>query len=63
MSLPASGGTPGATYHVLTTTNVALPMVQWLPVATNVFDASGNFAFTNAVSLDNQQQFFRLDVP
>lgn len=61
--IAGSGGTPGATYHVLTTTNVALPMVQWLPVATNVFDASGNFAFTNAVSLDNQQQFFRLDVP
>lgn len=61
--IAGSGGTPGATYHVLTTTNVARPMSEWLPVATNVFDAGGNFAFTNAVSLDNQQQFFRLDVP
>jgi len=61
--ISGSGGTPGATYQVLTVTNVALPIPQWLPVATNVFDSGGNFTFTNAISPDHQQQFFRLNVP
>jgi len=58
-----SGGAAGGTYHVVTATNVTLPMLQWLPIATNTFDGSGNFAFTNSVSLAEQQQFFRVHVP
>lgn len=58
-----SGGTPGATFSVLTATNVALPLPQWSPVATNTFDAGGNFTFTNTITPANKQQFFRLRVP
>jgi len=61
--ISGTGGTPGGTYHVVTTTNVTLPMLQWLPVATNTFDGTGNFAFTNAVSLTEEQQFFRVRLP
>lgn len=61
--ISGSGGTPGATYHVLTAGGVAQPLAKWLPVATNTFDASGNFAFTHALVLANAQQFFRLRVP
>ena len=61
--ISGSGGAPGAIYHVVTTTDVALPLLQWLPVATNVFDASGNFTFTNGITPANQLQFFRLRVP
>ncbi|HEX5219931.1 MAG TPA: autotransporter-associated beta strand repeat-containing protein [Verrucomicrobiae bacterium] len=58
-----TGGTPGGTYHVVTTTNLTLPMLQWLPIATNTFDGGGNFAFTNAVSLVEEQQYFRVRLP
>ncbi len=46
LSVSGSGGTPGATYYVLGTTNLSLPLTEWTPVATNNFDASGNFNFS-----------------
>lgn len=61
--ISGAGGAPGAQYFVLSATNVALPALQWSAVATNLFDAAGNFAFTNALSPDVAQQFFRLHVP
>lgn len=61
--ISGSGGTPGATYYVMATTNVALPLVFWSPLATNLFDAGGNFNFTNPVVPANAQEFFRLQVP
>jgi alpha-galactosidase len=42
-----SNGIPGWNYSVAATTNPALPEAQWQPVATNSFDTSGNFSFTN----------------
>jgi autotransporter-associated beta strand protein len=57
------GGAPGATFWVMTSTNVALPLAGWSFSATNIFDAAGNFAFTNALSPGNDLQFFRLQVP
>ncbi|MCC6820017.1 MAG: hypothetical protein IT579_04730 [Verrucomicrobia subdivision 3 bacterium] len=52
--LAATNGAAGATYHVLSSTNVALPLAQWLPVATNVLDSEGAFSVTvtNAASAD-----------
>ena len=41
---------PGWPYCVLASTNLALPASQWLSVATNSFDANGNFDFTNSVA-------------
>jgi len=61
--ISGSGGAPGATYLVMMATNVALPLIQWLPVATNAFDAGGNFGFTNAIAPATGQEFFRLHVP
>jgi autotransporter-associated beta strand protein len=52
-----TGGNAGATLHVLTSTNLALPLSDWTPVTTNQFDNTGNFSFTNAVS-GQPQQFF-----
>jgi autotransporter-associated beta strand protein len=42
-----SGGPDGLPYDIQMTTNLVSP--QWTALATNQFDASGNFAFTNAV--------------
>jgi polygalacturonase len=61
--MSGSGGTTNGTYYVLTSTNVALPVSQWTPVATNVFDGSGNFIFTNAINSNASQAFYLLDLP
>jgi hypothetical protein len=61
--LNGSGGTPGSPYHVLTSTNVSLPLAQWTPLFTNNFDANGDFAWTNAMSLNVVQQFYLIQVP
>jgi hypothetical protein len=63
MVVSGSGGAPGALYHVIASTNVALPAISWQPVATNLFDASGNFVFTNPISPALGGQFLRLRVP
>jgi hypothetical protein len=56
-----TNGDVGATYYLLTSTNVAKPLNQWQVVATNVV-GSGNFTFigTNAVSPNGVQQFYIL---
>ena len=54
--LMGTNGTAGYSYRVLTTTDLTVPINQWLPSSTNQFDASGNFATTNTVT--TPQQFF-----
>jgi hypothetical protein len=56
-----TNGDVGATYYLLTSTNVAKPFSQWQVVATNVVGA-GTFTFigTNAVSPNGVQQFYIL---
>jgi len=60
-------GTNGAaaTYRLFTSTNVALPLIQWTPVATNTLSASGNFSMTctNVVNPSDKQQFYILRTP
>jgi autotransporter-associated beta strand protein len=58
-----TNGTPGGVIYVLSSTNVALPLGDWARIATNVFDGSGNFSFTNAVNPSTPQQFFLLQLP
>ena len=61
--MSGSGGTTNGTYYVLVSTNVALPPNQWMPVATNLFDGSGNFIFTNAMVPNSPQAFYLLQIP
>ena len=58
-----TNGTPGANYTVLAATNVALPASNWTAIATRQFDASGGFAFTNAIAPGIPQRFYRLRTP
>jgi hypothetical protein len=46
-------------------TDLALPLSQWTPVATNVLSANGNFSITvtNAVSAAIPCQFYILQSP
>lgn len=55
-------GLSGASYSVLTTTNVDLPLTAWTPVGTAAEIAIGQFRFTNAPS-DQPAQFFRVLLP
>jgi len=58
-----TGGPTNATYWVLASTNVALPLTNWPRLLTNQFNVSGNFAFTNAISPAVPQRFYTLQVP
>ena len=58
-----TGGTTNGSYFVLTSTNLAAPLANWTPVATNTFDASGNFSVTNAVNSNSTQQYYLLKLP
>ena len=62
--MSGQNGLAGLTYTTVMSTNVALPLVQWTPVATNVLAVSGNFTITatNAVSPGARQQFYTLKV-
>jgi PKD repeat protein len=56
-------GHSGSTYYVLMSTNLALPLSQWTPVATNVLSASGNFTITatNTVNRNVPHRFYILE--
>ncbi|HEU5125583.1 MAG TPA: autotransporter-associated beta strand repeat-containing protein [Verrucomicrobiae bacterium] len=56
-------GAPGATYNVLTSTNLASPLANWTAIETNVFDGTGAFSFTNSIDPNAPQRFFILFVP
>jgi len=58
--LSGSGGKSGGVYNVLTSTNIALPSLEWSIVATNLFDASGNFSFSSPIEALIPHQFFRI---
>ncbi|MEI8288255.1 MAG: hypothetical protein WCH99_02180 [Verrucomicrobiota bacterium] len=63
LTLTVTNGAAGGTYVVLASTNLVLPPLQWIPVATNVLGASGDFTInvTNEVYGSGlAQAFFRL---
>jgi len=62
--LSGSGGIPCWTYYVLASTNLAPPAAPWTPVATNQFDAGGNFSLTlsNVVTSNQPQKFYQLQL-
>jgi autotransporter-associated beta strand protein len=61
LQVRGTGGTTNWPYYVLRTTNLA---TAWAPVATNFFDASGNFnlTLTNAAGPGPSQAFYRLQL-
>jgi autotransporter-associated beta strand protein len=63
MVISGSGGVTNAVYYVLSSTNLAAPLNLWTRIATNEFDAGGNFAFTNAFNANTPQLFYRLQMP
>src|SRR5262249_47201800 len=58
--LGGAGGTSNTTYIVLSSTDFTTPAALWTPVATNTFDANGQFIFTNKINSGEAQRYFRL---
>jgi hypothetical protein len=61
--ISGAGGTANSTYYVLRSADVSLPMANWTRVATNTFDGTGGFSFTNAVDAGVAQTYYRLQLP
>jgi fibronectin-binding autotransporter adhesin len=61
--ISGTNGSAGANYTVLTATNVALSLSNWVSLVTNQFDSSGNFSFTNPIAPGERQRFFRIRTP
>ncbi len=61
--LTGSGAPASWPYYVLASTNAALPLSQWTPIATNQTDATGNFNVTNTVDPTLPQNFLILQLP
>jgi autotransporter-associated beta strand protein len=63
MIVTGGGGTPGGGYTLLSTTNVATPLAQWITNTTGTFNASGNFSNSIPVPSNPAEQFFKLRTP
>ncbi len=55
-----TGGMANGNYAVLTTTNLATPIINWTSLVTNSFDNAGAFSVTNAISVGTPQLFYRI---
>jgi hypothetical protein len=61
--LSGSGGRSNTPYYVLTSTNLAPPHTQWMPVGTDSFASNGTFNFTNAPDPNSPQLYYLLQTP
>jgi uncharacterized repeat protein (TIGR03803 family) len=60
--LNATNGVANCSYVTVTSTNLTLPVSQWLPLSTNVLTQAGNFTvtITNAIDPSISQRFYSL---
>jgi len=61
--LSGSGGTPGASFAWLASTNVTAPISTWITNSTGAFDTKGAFSTSIPINLTQPTWFFRLRVP
>lgn len=64
LTLSCTNGAAGATYRALVSSDVTLPLSQWVSVATNTLAADGAFSLTvsNALANRSAQQFYTLQM-
>ena len=62
-TLSGTNGVAATSYHVLTTTNLALPLSQWIVITNGTFDSSGDFEVALPYSSANSQGFFLISTP
>jgi hypothetical protein len=61
--LRGTNGAPNWTYYLLGSTNLGLPLSNWTPLATNLFDGFGNFLLTNSIDPSMPVRFYTIAVP
>lgn len=62
VTFSGSGGVAFGSYYVLTSTEVGDPIANWTPIATNLFDATGNFSFQDT-DPSAPQRFYVIAIP
>ena len=55
-----SNGLPETVFHVVTSTNLALPWTNWSMLSTGSFDVNGGFSVTSSISPVGLQNFYLL---
>ena len=63
LTLVGGGGVPGATFQVLSSTNLAAPRLNWLPLMTNIFAPDGGFTNLIPVNPVDSQRYYGLQAP
>ncbi|HTR41674.1 MAG TPA: autotransporter-associated beta strand repeat-containing protein [Pseudomonadales bacterium] len=64
LTMTATNGPANGQFVLIGSTNLALPLNQWMPILTNSFDGNGNLNFsTNIINPDNPLEFYLLQVP
>jgi autotransporter-associated beta strand protein len=60
LTLTGSGGSPNASFRVLTSTNVAAPLNSgaWTQFGSGSFDGAGNFNFSGTINPSDAHRFF-----
>jgi hypothetical protein len=63
ITMTGSNGAAYGTYHVLTTTDITVPISSWQVLTNGLFDANGNFTVTVPITGGAAQQFYALRSP
>jgi autotransporter-associated beta strand protein len=58
-----SGGAAGASFSVISSTDLTMPLAAWNVVGAGVFDVTGNFAVTNGSSAASPARFYSIRIP
>jgi fibronectin-binding autotransporter adhesin len=61
--ISGTNGFANYSYHVLSSTNVSLPLSTWSSIASGVFGPTGNFTFATPVNPALPQRFYSVVVP
>jgi len=61
--ISGTNGSPGVSYSVLSSTNLALPLMNWNSLGADIFDGNGHFSFTIDINPGLPQQFYLIQSP
>lgn len=61
--LTGVGAGAGLSYHVLSSTNLTLPLSSWTAAGSGTYDNNGNLSFTNPMTAGVSQQFYIFSAP
>jgi hypothetical protein len=63
LSISGTNGAPLGTYHVVTSTDLTIPMASWTSIGTGSFAGDGSFSFPTPVNFGQPALFYRIQVP